>query len=254
MNINVFNLKINDVLTTLKGSLLQSYRKGDIDDLFNYFDEQKAISTLNVDCPEMDINLDLDTGLDNPHDTDYENVKRLYERLKDLPPNIAAKPEFWGCYAHAYHADYVVYRSEVERENYTEQTVLRDFFCRSGKEQPRRMLVVNLLSRLWWTGRLMYDDENEDPYHFVRHFTNSAYNSKIVLFASSTAASNHEVAMGMMDAIDFFKIERGMVDITRREILACTKFLNSIGAVRMIDTLSRQEIRNICLNRMNAIL
>lgn len=144
--------------------------------------------------------------------------------------------------------DYVVYRSETERRHYDERSVMRDFFCRSRTEQPRRMLVVNPLSRLWWTGRLIYDDKNVDPYHFVDLLTKSAYNSKILLLASSTASSNHEIFMGLLDAVEQFKTTHQLNDVTRDHLVPCTKYLNSIGAVRMIDTLSREEIKSICLD------
>jgi hypothetical protein len=145
-------------------------------------------------------------------------------------------------------ADYVMYRSETDRKRYDERSVLRDFFCRSRTEQPRRMLVVNLLSRLWWTGRLIYDDQNENPYHFIDLFTKSAYNSKILLLASSTASSNHKIFMGLLDAVEQYKIEQNLDDVTRGHFVPCTKYLNAIGGVRMVDTLSRNEIKKICLN------
>ena len=251
MQISTFNLKMNDELASLKQNLLPTYRSGDVEGLFEYFDEKGLVSTLNVDCPEFEYNIELDMGNEDPHATDGENVKRLYEGLKSLPPSIAAKPDFWGAHVHSYMYDYVIYRSETERKNYDERSVLRDFFCRSRKERPQRMLVVNLLSRLWWTGRLIYDDKNEDPYHFVDLLTKSAYNSKIVLLASSTASSNHEIFMGLLDAVEQFKVEHQLADVTRGYFVPCTKHLNSIGGVRMIDTLSRGEIKDICLDVLN---
>lgn len=248
MQIYTFNLKMNDELASLKKNLLPTYRTGDIEELFEYFDDKGLVATLNVDCPDFQYGIDLDMGNEDSHATDGENVRRLYEGLKALPPSIAAKPDFWGWYAHAYMADYVIYRSETDRKHYDERSVLRDFFCRSRTEQPRRMLVVNLLSRLWWTGRLIYDDKNENPYHFVDLLTKSAYNSKILLLASSTASNNHDIFMGLLDAVEEYKIEHQLDDVTRGHFVACTKYLNSIGGVRMIDTLGRDEIKNICLN------
>ena len=217
----------------------------------DYFDKKGLIATLNVDCPPLDFDIELDRSHVESHETDYENVKRLYDKLKCLPPNIAAKPDFWGWYAHAFQSEYVVYRSEVARRDYDELTVLRDFFCRSKTEPPRRMLVVNLLSRLWWTGRLMYDGGNADPYHFVKLFTQSAFNSNIVLLASSTASNNHVLFMGLLDAVEQYKEQNHLARIDRKHFVPCTKHLNSIGAVQMIDTLRRDEIKEICLAVLN---
>lgn len=248
MKISAFNLKMNDELASLKKNLLPIYRTGDIEDLFEYFDGKGLIATLNIDCSDFDYNIDLDMGSEDCHATDSENVKRLYEGLKALPPSIASKPEFWGSYIHSHMYDYVVYRSETERKKYDERSILRDFFCRSRTEQPRRMLVVNLLSRLWWTGRMIYDDKNDAPYHFVDLLTKSAYNSKILLLASSTASSNHEIFMGLLDAVKQFKENNNLDDVNRTHFVPCTKHLNAIGAVRMIDTLTRTEIKDICLD------
>ena len=54
--------------------------------------------------------------------------------------------------------------------------------------------------------------------------------------------------MGLLDAVETFKADRQLEDVGRRHFVPCTKYLNSIGAVRMIDTLSRNEIKNLCLN------
>ena len=255
MKVGAFNDKIEEALAVLKKELLVPYyRKGNVSELAQGFDDKGFVDILNVDCPEFSFDFELKTDESDPHSTDYDNVVVLHTAMKDLPPAVAANPQFWAWEAHIDFPEYIHNRSETERGKYNEDDVLRDFFCRIATGQ-RRALVTNPLSRLWWTGRLLLDEENtEDPYHFVRHFTSSAFNSKIVLFASSTAASNHDVAMGMMDAVEQFKHEFNLPDITRREILACTKYLNSIGAVRMIDTLSRQEIGDICLKRMKEVL
>lgn len=255
MRVGAFNDKIEEVIAVLKKEhLVPCYRKGDVSEFAQSLDDKGFVDDLNINCPEFSWDFDLKMDESDPHSTDYDNVVTLHSALKDLPPAIAANPQFWAWEAHIDFSDYIHNRSEAERSRYCEDDVLRDFFCRIATGQ-RRALVTNPLSRLWWTGRLLRDDENiDDPYHFVRSFTSSAFNSKILLFASSTAASNHEIAMGMMDAIEGFKAEHGLVDVTRYEILACTKYLNSIGAVRMVDTLSRQEISDLCHKRMNEVL
>ena len=254
MDICVYNLKMNDILAPFDKQLLPIYRKGNIASLNEVFAEKGAISTLNVDCPKLEFAIQLEMEKEDSHETDFNNIQLLYEGLKDLPPSIAAKPEFWAWYAHAFQSEYVIYRSETTRGEYDERSVLRDFFCRSKTEQPRRMLIVNLLARLWWSGRLLYDKDDANPYHVLELVTKSAYNSKMLLLASSTAPNNHEIMMGLMDAVETYKNENELDDISRAHFLPCTKYLNSIGAVKMIDTLGRAEIRRICLNRIKEVL
>ena len=251
MDICIYNLKINDILASFNKQLLPIYQERDIAALNTTFEKAGAVSVLNVDCLPMNLAIELDMSKEDSHETDDANIRLLYGGLMALPPNIAARPDFWAWYIHAYQSNYAVYRSETTRENYTEQTVMRDFFCRSGKEQPRRMMVVNLLSRLWWTGKLLYDEQHEDPYHFLSLFTKSAFNSKVMLLASSTAPNNPEIMMGLLDAVETFRDEHGLDDVSRTHIIQFgTKYLNSIGAVKMIDTLGRKKIKDICLARL----
>lgn len=206
-----------------------------------------CVDTLNVDCEEFSFDIALQMNAEDPRVTDFDNVVGLHSKWSALPPAIAARPNFWAWEAHKDFSDYIHNRSELQDRKYAEDDVLRYFFCRVKDGNVRRALVVHPLARLWWTGHLLRDDSRpEDPYHFVRLFTSSAFNSKILLLASSTAVNNHENAMGILDAVEQFKADRSLKDVTRDEILACTKYLNSIGAVRMVDTLGRQRLKDIC--------
>lgn len=247
MQCGAFNDKIEEQLAVLKKELLPIYRGGDVAVLAKQFDEMGLVDTVKVDCEPFNFDFDLKTDASDAHSTDFENVVQLHSSLIGLPPAFAANPNFWAWESHSDFPDYVHNRSETERNAYSETDVLRDFYCRTATGGTRRALVTNPLSRLWWTGRLLRDDERpDDPYHFVRLFTSSAFNSKILLFASSTAANNHENAMGVLDAIEQFKNDNELEDVTRAEILACTKYLNSVGAVLMIDTLGRGGVRDLC--------
>ena len=52
----------------------------------------------------------------------------------------------------------------------------------------------------------------------------------------------------ILDAVEQYKTGYNLDDVTRGHFVPCTKYLNAIGGVRMIDTLSRDEIKEICLN------
>lgn len=254
MKVRTFNDKIEEQVTILEKELLEPYyRKGNVKELAQRFDEAECVDTLIVDCPDFSLDFKLKTDEHDPHSTDYENVVTLHTAMKNLPPAIAANPNFWAWEAHDSFSEYIHNRSEKKRTLYNETSVLRDFFCRI-ETGVIRSLVVNPLSRLWWAGHLLYDNENTtDPYHFLRLFTSSAFNSKLVQVASSAVARNHEITMGMMDAIEKFKTVNGILDITRKDeiFVKCTRHLNSIGAVRMIDTLGRNTICEICYNELS---
>jgi serine/threonine protein phosphatase PrpC len=59
---------------------------------------------------------------------------------------------------------------------------------------------------------------------------------------------SNDVRDALLDAVEQYKIEQNLDDVTRGHFVPCTKYLNAIGGVRMVDTLSRNEIKKICLN------
>jgi len=240
------NQELEEILPNLK-SLLPVYREGNVDSIL----EKVRHETMCVDCGPLDFGVELDMSEENPGATDIKNVELLYEALKELPPAIAAKTNMWAYYAHAYFADYVSYRSEVAGQE-TESTVLKDYFCYpvSGRD-ARRTLLVNPLSRLWWVGHLLYDKENEDPYHYVKMIRPSEFASFVMLLGSSTAVSNPTIAHGIFDAFKKWMEGKEGREIKRAQLVCCTKYLNRIGAVKMVDMLSQEEICNLLTGKLD---
>lgn len=182
---------------------------------------------------------------------DFANIKSIYTTLKNLPLALAAKPEFWGILAHKYFFQYILKRSEVAKNNkqWTRKDILRDFYCASDKETPKRCIAMNPIARLWWAGRFSYDSENaQNPFALAHVFTaGNEFNSLILLLCSSVQIGNDSVIKGLLDAICEWEKKQGY-ELGTRPIRALaiengTKYLNNIGALRMVDSLTREEIK-----------
>lgn len=251
MKFGVFKDSIEDALSDFDKMLLNRYRDGEILDIFNYYEDNGHVDAVNVACDEIsfcDINLRVDAA--DAHETDYDNVVMLHSKMKSMPRSFMSRPEFWALMCHENFSDYIRYRSETAPEKYTEETIRRDYFCQISSG-VRRSLITNPLSRLWWAGELLCDpDRLGDEYHFVRIFTKNAFNSNMMLLASSTAPNNPTIARGILDAIEQWLMDTHTDVLRRKDLVACTKYLNSIGAVRMVDTLTRAEIKELCYSRI----
>lgn len=183
---------------------------------------------------------------------DFDNIKRIYSALKNLPLALAAKPEFWGYLIHKCFFRYILKRSQVAktRNAWSRKDVLRDFYCTSDKETPKRCIAMNPLARLWWAGRFSYDEQcdSRDPFLLARTLTDGEeFNSLMLLLCSSVQISHDAVVKGLLSAIRQWKESHGIRSVRPLAVEYGIKYLNSIGALRMIDSLTREEVSDLLI-------
>lgn len=236
----VLNYVTDDVLAELRSNVSSNieYYKENNKEWFNeYFKSNNGLKESKISCKDIKL---VCSG--EYVDTDFENVKRLYGGLKDvITPKIAIDERLWVGLAHSTYWDYVQYRQSKQIASGTEASIITSFFFKYG---PRRSSYVNCLSRLWWAGYLSYDEEcKEDPWHLTRTLIGTDFASAIVIFSSSGFAANKNVALGLLDSIE--KLRNKGVKIGRAHWRDSTKYLNNIGAMTIVDELSRLEISQI---------
>mgnify|MGYP001028803265 FL=1 len=121
--------------------------------VFNFFDGKSPFKDTKYDIEDFQ----LDMSQDDPFLTEYENVRRVYTHLKFLPDSQASDERIWAGLCMGPFYDYVRYRWKID-ETSSAKTIEQHFFFGYG---ARRSLTRNALSRLWWIGRLTYDNERE---------------------------------------------------------------------------------------------
>ena len=173
------------------------------------------------------------------HQTDAENVRRLYGAMRRLPSSIASDERFWTGMAHTYFWDYVMYRRRSELASGTDQAINTSFFFMHG---ARRSSYVHCLSRLWWAGKLTYDESNRsDPFHLTDVFTDGAIAGKLLLFSSRNFTANKNVTLGILEAV---RDQRDAgVEVGRKHFSGAALMLNRISGITLLDCLSRAEVR-----------
>ena len=180
--------------------------------------------------------------------TDRENVKIIYEALKDLSPAIATDERLWAGMMFGQLWEYVKYRREKELASGDKQSILNSFLFMRG---TKRSCFVNCLSRLWWTGFLLYDKDGADHYNSIDFVCENAYASLIVLLSSNSFAANKNLIFGILDAIKERK-EKGE-KIGRYHFVEADKYLNCLGGTQLLDTMSRDDVKKKVAVQLNKI-
>lgn len=196
-----------------------------------------------VQCRDITLNFDEDYNI-----SDRKNVEIMFDALRDLSPALASDERLWAGMLFVQFWDYVKYRRKAELEKGDKQGVLNSFLFMRG---TKRSCAVNCLSRLWWTGFLLYDPSSSEHYKAVDLITESAYASNIVLISSYNFASNKELALGVLDCIS--KRKRAGDRIGRYHFVEANKYINCIGGVILLDSMTRKEARDLANKRLDKL-
>ena len=221
------------------------YKKHFTDDtnewFMNYFKEREWIHESKIQCPEFELNYDPDFGV-----SDRRNVEIVYEALKDLSPAHALDERLWAGILFGQLWRYVKYRRKEELESEDDREVLNSFLFMRG---TKRSCFINCLSRLWWAGYLLYDNENPNHYAAIDLISETAFASNMILLSSNNFFSNKNLALGVLDCIRDRK-QKGE-KIGRYHYVRANKYLNCIGGITLLDVMSRDEVKMIVNNRLD---
>lgn len=207
------------------------------------FKKNGWIRESKIECRDFELNYDEDFNV-----SDRKNIEIVYEALKDLSPVIATDERLWAGMLFGQFWDFVKYRRGKELASGKERDVLNSFFfLRSVK----RSCVLNCLSRLWWTGFLFYDEENTNHYAAIDLISEKAYSSNILLMGSNNFVANKKIALGVLDCIAERK--KNGEKIVRDHFVQANKYLNCIGGIAILDTLTREEAKAMANSRLESI-
>ena len=172
---------------------------------------------------------------------EMESIEAVFGSMKDLPNAVAMDERLWAGLAIDICWDYVRKRWDIAElfetnDDSVKNKVLDHFFYMQG---PRRSFTRNAISRLWWLGRLTYDEGHADPYHRTRVVT--ADLGYVVDLLERNFSNNPRISAEFVDAVEAARAE---VDadadggvIARPELRILCKYLNMLGGVYILDSL-----------------
>ena len=203
-----------------------------------YFKKTEGLRPSKIECEEFV--LDIEERDDKFNLSDLNNIKTLYTALRNLPIALASDSRLWTGLSFNQLWYYVTARRKEEIVSGGDKNILNSFFFTYG---AKRSAHIHCISRLWWAGHLTYDETRSDPFELTELICRGAFASTIMLFSSSNFTANKNLSLGILDSIK--KRSDAGERIERKHFVDSTKYLNQMGAVTILDTLSREKTTDL---------
>jgi len=217
-----------DALDTLQGNLKTNARKymnPTNEWIIEFFDGQSPF----LEYKKEVVDFSLDMSFEKPEESDVANIKILYSAMKGLTETDATDERLWSGLEHGQFWDYLRYRWSLDKNIPTEKEISRHFFYGQSK---RRSLLVNTLSRLWWIGKLTYDEKRSNPFELTEVLSNDFATRTLMLF-SSNYSSNPMIVRAILAAM--LDVKKNGNNISRDIFTGITKYLNVLGGTYILD-------------------
>ena len=226
-----------DIIKTNISSWVNNFKKDSSDWLQEEFNNTLFIDTKFPEVPDFS----LDMSTDKPFLTEPENVKRIYGNLYFLSDSQASDERLWAGLCLGPFWDYVKYRWNIDK-NCTVSNVLQHFFFDFGN---RRSLTRNALARLWWIGRLTYDEKRSNPWELTKFVCESS--DYIMHILERNTSNNPSIIRPFLGAIIEAR-EQGL-PINTDVVGELAKYLNLLGGTYILDCLPEKRIHDKILTK-----
>ena len=226
-----------DTIKTNISSWVDNFKKDSSDWLQEEFNNTLFIDTKFPEVPDFS----LDMSTDKPFLTEPENVKRIYGNLHFLSDSQASDERLWVGLCLGPFWDYVKYRWNIDK-NCTVSNVLQHFFFDFGN---RRSLTRNALARLWWIGRLTYDEKRSNPWELTKFVCESS--DYIMHILERNTSNNPSIIRPFLGAIIEAR-EQGL-PINTDVVGELAKYLNLLGGTYILDCLPEKRIHDKILTK-----
>ena len=178
---------------------------------------------------------------------DAENAVILHKAMNNLLPIQARDEKLWAYLAHTRYWKYMISRwplkKTAEKGKNNSRIISRYFF--QGKTENKIKTgtvpyVRNGLSRLWWAGYVVYNDELDNPYEYINELFLSQ--DMFVGLCERDIAKNKDIVMAILKAVRKYKLK----DISNNtELIRCIlKDINMSAGLVMYDGLKKTVIEN----------
>lgn len=190
-----------------------------------------------------DFQLDLSQPKGKESLTDLENIQRVYNHMRFLSDSQASDERIWAAYSFYECIDYMRYRWPARRVKDIENRYLFGYSI-------QRSLFRNGISRLWWIGRVTYDNTRSDPYELTRFLCKNQ--DFIESICGRNVFNNPVVGKTTISAL--LDAEREGIQITREVVRDIGEYVNLLGGIYLIDSLDPEAIYLKIRNRLGRSL
>lgn len=175
---------------------------------------------------------------------ELKNIEAVFDAMKDLPSAVAMDERLWAGIAIDLCWSYVRHRWDIEEMFATHNEAVGTKIAEHVlfMHNPRRSFTRHAISRLWWLGKLTYDETEQDPYRRTRIVTEDL--GYVVDLFERNFSNNPNIAWQFVDAVEAAREAvraEGKV-ILRSELRTLCKYLNMLGGVYILDAMPNTVI------------
>ena len=163
--------------------------------------------------------------------TDAENAQRVYSHMKSLSDSQASDERIWIAYTLQEQLEYMKYRWDCKNGS---EMLNRYFFNYSSN----RSLFRNGISRLWWIGRVTYDETRTDPFELTKFLCSDQ--DLIETICGRSIFNNPVVQRATIEAI-YDEVKNGK-SIKRETVREVAKYVNLLSGTYLLDMLTHDEV------------
>ncbi len=223
---------IEDDLNAVKSNLSNILKKVILEKshtLETFFDKDDIIRSTSYDIDEFNLDMSQPKGKESL--TDAENVQRVYNHMKFLSDSQASDERIWAAYTLNEFLPYMNYRWNAESAEDIKNRYLFGY-------STQRSLFRNGIARLWWIGRVTYDETRNDPYELTKFLC------KDQDFIESICGRNvfNNPHIGNVAISVLYDAEQSGRKIDRECVRQLAKYVNLLAGTYLIDTFSREEL------------
>ena len=187
---------------------------------------------------------------------EFNNCKILYEHLKFITESQACDERLWAGLCHSVFYSYIRRRYNYAHMKTTSpkdiiSNIKSRFFFSGG---IRAGIYRNTLSKCWWTGHNTYDDSKTNKFEKLDIIGSNDISTKISdIFYSNNCASNPTILNGIIKGFKHFQDEKIKISEINH-VRPSLQLLNAIGGGIILDCLDEDEIAEIMIDNIYAIL
>lgn len=187
---------------------------------------------------------------------EFENCKILYQNLSFINESQASDERLWAGLCHSIFYVYVrkrwgYHNTKPKNAKDAISNIKSRFFFSGG---TRSGLYRNTLAKCWWVGRNTFDASATNHFEKLDIIGSSDISSKISdIFYSNNFSSNPMILKGIVGGMQYFKNE-GIQLTVKEHIRPSLQLLNAIGGGVILDCLSENEISDIFIDSVYAII
>lgn len=187
---------------------------------------------------------------DSPEKNDLENIKLIYSNMRKLTDSQASDERLWSGLCHDVFWNYMQNRWPIDKATDKVRFIKKNYFFAHGE---KRSLMTNGLARLWWIGRLTYDETNESNHYELTEYLAQDFNGKGFPLFGSNFSNNRFLLRCFLYSIKSFE-ENNNISLSRTQFIEMIKSMNMWSGKLMLDSLDKEILNKKIMNRLQYVV